>query len=50
MNIFAIIKLNLSHLRDVGHIVEFGSLQGGSAIFLRLCGQASSSWHADYFI
>ena len=33
MNIFAIIKLNLSHLRDVGHIVEFGSLHGGSAIF-----------------
>ena len=34
MNIFSIIKLNLSHVRDVGHIVEFGSLRGGSAIFL----------------
>ena len=34
MNIFAIIKLNLSHLSDVGDIVEFGSLRGGSAIFL----------------
>ena len=34
MNIFTIIKLNLSHLRDVGHIIEFGSLRGGSAIFL----------------
>lgn len=36
MNIFTIIKLNLSHSSATGHIVEFGSLRGGSAIFMAI--------------
>ena len=34
INIFTIMKLNLAHLQSPGHIVEFGSLRGGSAIFM----------------
>jgi len=34
MNMFAIMKLNLSSQKNPGHIVEFGSMCGGSAIFL----------------
>jgi hypothetical protein len=34
INLFAILKLNLAPLESPGHIVEFGSLRGGSAIFM----------------
>jgi len=34
INIFAILKLNLAHKKSPGHIVEFGSMRGGSAIFM----------------
>jgi hypothetical protein len=34
INIFTILKLNLAHGGIPGHIVEFGSLRGGSAIFM----------------
>ena len=33
MNIFAIMKMNLTKM-EPGHIVEYGSLRGGSAIFM----------------
>ena len=36
INIFTILKLNLSPLRSTGHFVEFGSLRGGSAIFMAI--------------
>ena len=36
MNIFTILKMNLSNSTSKGHIVEFGSLRGGSAIFMAI--------------
>lgn len=39
MNIFAIMKLNLAGSGIDGHIVEFGSLRGGSAIFMAYAAQ-----------
>ena len=36
MNIFTILKLNLSYSSTTSHIVEFGSLRGGSAIFMAI--------------
>ncbi len=36
MNIFAILKMNLAGRPQPGHIVEFGSLRGGSAIFMAI--------------
>ncbi|MFL2783306.1 MAG: TylF/MycF/NovP-related O-methyltransferase [Rhodospirillales bacterium] len=36
MNIFTILRMNLSNSPFNGHIVEFGSLRGGSAIFMAI--------------
>ena len=40
INIFAILKLNLSGGPPPGHMVEFGSLRGGSAIFMAFAAKA----------
>jgi hypothetical protein len=40
INLFTILKLNLSGAAAPGHIVEFGSLRGGSAIFMAVAAKA----------